>query len=92
MQDAPQRLKLSGVRWDRGAQAILTTRGWDQSERFDEAWALLVAKNQVEVHVLANVIPFMTTRPEKSRPARVKTRMRTTAAGSTLLAFLEVQR
>ena len=34
-----QRLKLSGMRWGRGAQAILTTRGWDQSERFDEAWA-----------------------------------------------------
>ena len=33
---APQ---ARGMRWGRGAQAILTTRGWDQSERFDEAWA-----------------------------------------------------
>jgi len=53
-----QRLKLSGMRWGRGAQAILTARGWDQSERFDEAWALIAAEHQVEIHVLANVIPF----------------------------------
>ena len=63
-----QRLKLSGMRWGRGAQPILTARGWDQSERFDEAWALLVAKNQVEVHVLANVIPF--TKPKPAKPKR----------------------
>ncbi|MDB4958917.1 MAG: hypothetical protein JWO36_6486 [Myxococcales bacterium] len=74
MQDAlAQRLKLSGMRWGRGAQAILTARGWDQSERFDEAWALLVAKNQVEVHVLANIIPFMPPKPAKEkRPRRAK--------------------
>ncbi|PTL78854.1 hypothetical protein [Vitiosangium sp. GDMCC 1.1324] len=27
-----QRLKLSGMRWGRGAQAILNARGWDQNE------------------------------------------------------------
>ncbi len=53
-----QRLKLSGMRWGHGAQAILTARGWDQSERFDQAWALLAAHYQAEVHVLANVVPF----------------------------------
>lgn len=52
-----QRLKLSGMRWSNpGAQAILTPRGWDQSERFDEAWALVAATYQAEVTVLANVI------------------------------------
>jgi hypothetical protein len=39
-----------------GAQAILTPRGWDQSERFDKAWALVAATFQTEVTVLANVI------------------------------------
>jgi hypothetical protein len=68
-----QRLKLSGMRWGRGAQAILTARGWDQSERFDEAWALLAAEHQVEVHVLANVIPFTPPKPPRtSRPRRTK--------------------
>ena len=42
-----QRLKQSGMRWSTpGAQAILTPRGWDQSERFDEAWALVAATFQ----------------------------------------------
>lgn len=37
-----QRLRLSGMHWGHhGAQAILTMRGWDQSDRFDEAWALV---------------------------------------------------
>jgi hypothetical protein len=63
-----QRLKLSGMRWGHGALAILTARGWDQSERFDEAWALLAAEHHVDVHVLANVIPFMP--PKAKRPAR----------------------
>jgi hypothetical protein len=53
-----QRMKLSGMRWGRGAQAILTMRGWDQSERFDEAWALVAATYQLDVHTLAHVIPF----------------------------------
>lgn len=65
-----QRLKLSGMRWGRGAQAILTARGWDQSQRFDEAWALLVAHYQVDVNVLANVIPFRPPTPAKPRRAR----------------------
>jgi hypothetical protein len=52
-----QRLKNSGMRWSTaGAQAILTPRGWDQSERFDEAWALVAAKFHAEVTVLATVI------------------------------------
>jgi hypothetical protein len=52
-----QRLKLSGMRWgSHGAQAILTMRGWDQSDRFDEAWALVAATYQRDVHVLANVV------------------------------------
>jgi hypothetical protein len=62
-----QRLKLSGMRWSHhGAQAILTMRGWDQSERFDEAWALVAATYEREVHVLANVVDI-TPKPEKRR-------------------------
>lgn len=54
-----QRLKLSGMRWgEQGAQAILTLRGWDQSDRFDDAWALLAATYQCQVHALAHVIPI----------------------------------
>jgi hypothetical protein len=65
-----QRLKLSGMRWGaHGAQAILTMRGWDQSDRFDEAWALVAATYEREVHVLANVID-LTPKPEKKRRAR----------------------
>jgi hypothetical protein len=57
-----QRLKLSGMRWGmEGSQAILTLRGWDQSDRFDEAWAMLAASYQCEVHVLAHVIPIRAT-------------------------------
>ena len=65
-----QRLKLSGMRWgERGAQAILTMRGWDQSVRFDEAWALVAATYHCDVHVLANVIDI-TPKPEPRRRAR----------------------
>jgi hypothetical protein len=54
-----QRLKLSGMRWGmEGSQAVLTLRGWDQSDRFDDAWAMLAASYQCEVHVLAHVIPI----------------------------------
>ena len=68
-----QRLKLSGMRWgSRGAQAILTMRGWDQSERFDEAWALVAATYHRDVHVLANVVDI-TPKPEK-RPRRKTSR------------------
>ena len=46
-------------RWgSAGAQAILTLRGWDQSDRFDEAWALLAATYACEVHTLAHVVPI----------------------------------
>ena len=45
-----QRLKLSGMMWSpEGAQAIITMRGWDQSDRFDRAWALVAATWQSEV-------------------------------------------
>ncbi len=66
-----QRLKQSGMRWSvDGSQAILTPRGWDQSERFDQAWALLAATFHAEVSVLANVIAFKPKPPERSRRAR----------------------
>jgi hypothetical protein len=62
-----QRLKLSGMRWSsRGAQAILTMRGWDQSDRFDEAWALVATTYERDVHVLANVIDI-TPKPPATR-------------------------
>jgi hypothetical protein len=62
-----QRLKLSGMRWGaRGAQAILTMRGWDQSDRFDAAWALVAATYHTEVQVLANVVD-LTPKPERKR-------------------------
>lgn len=54
-----QRMKNSGMRWGHeGGQAILTVRGWTQSDRFDEAWALLAAEYEVEVTLLNNVVPF----------------------------------
>jgi hypothetical protein len=63
-----QRLKLSGMRWSAGgAQAILTPRGWDQSERFDEAWALVAASFHANVTVLANVIAL---KPQRTAPMR----------------------
>jgi hypothetical protein len=66
-----QRLKLSGMRWgERGAQAILTMRGWDQSDRFDEAWALVAATYHCEVQLLANVIDIT---PKADRKSRVRT-------------------
>jgi hypothetical protein len=65
-----QRLKLSGMRWGtRGAQAILTMRGWDQSDRFDEAWALVAATYHCDVHILANVIDITPTPPKGWRRA-----------------------
>jgi hypothetical protein len=63
-----QRLKQSGMRWSAGgAQAILTPRGWDQSERFDEAWALVAASFHTEVTVFANVIALKPVRPKSTR-------------------------
>jgi hypothetical protein len=45
-----QRMKCSGMRWgENGGQAILTVRGWSQSERFDHAWALLAATYRMQV-------------------------------------------
>lgn len=70
-----QRLKQSGMRWSAGgAQAILTPRGWDQSERFDQAWALLAATFHTEVTVLANVIAFKPASPRKPKRARAASR------------------
>lgn len=51
-----QRLKLSGQRWSvAGAQAILTPRGWDQTERFDDAFSLLAAAYEEPVAVYQQV-------------------------------------
>lgn len=66
-----QRLKQSGMRWSvAGAQAILTPRGWDQSERFDEAWALIAASFHCDVTVLANVIAFKPKPQERAKKPR----------------------
>ena len=64
-----QRLKQSGMRWSTGgAQAILTPRGWDQSERFDQAWALLATTFHADVTVLANVVALKPkSEPRKKR-------------------------
>jgi hypothetical protein len=70
-----QRLKQSGMRWSvDGAQAILTPRGWDQSDRFDEAWALLAATFHAEVTTLANVVAFKPKPPERPKRARATSR------------------
>jgi hypothetical protein len=54
-----QRMKRSGMRWrPEGGQAILTLRSLAQSDRFDQAWALLAATYQAEVHMLENVVPL----------------------------------
>jgi hypothetical protein len=64
---ASQRLKLSGMRWAKhGAQAILTLRAWDQSERFDEAWALVAATYNLRVETLQNVHPLPSPPVRKS--------------------------
>jgi hypothetical protein len=70
-----QRLKQSGMRWSSaGAQAVLTPRGWDQSDRFDDAWALIAASFHSEVIVLANVIAF---KPKPAERAKKKARQAT---------------
>lgn len=67
-----QRLKQSGMRWSTsGAQAVLTPRAWDQSERFDEAWALVAAAFHADVTVLANVIAL---KPEREASPRKRGR------------------
>lgn len=58
-----QRLKCSGMRWrTEGGQAILTVRGWTQSERFDQAWALLAATYEMKVTTLDNVVDIRSAR------------------------------
>lgn len=58
-----QRLKCSGMRWgEHGGQAILTVRGWTQSDRFDRAWALLAATYQMQVTTLDNVVDIKRAR------------------------------
>lgn len=54
-----QRMKQSGM-WlgQPGGQAVVTVRGWVQSERFEQAWVLVAALYKVEVAVLVNVSPF----------------------------------
>lgn len=54
-----QRLKCSGMRWsDDGAQAILTPRGWVQSERYDLAWALVASTWRAQVTTIDLVVPL----------------------------------
>lgn len=54
-----QRMKRSGMRWRReGGQAILTLRALAQSDRFDNAWALLAATYRAEVRMFENVVPL----------------------------------
>lgn len=61
-----QRMKQSGMRWGQeGGQAILTTRGWTQSDRFDQAWALVSATFQLQVTTLDNVVALRA--PQKAR-------------------------
>jgi hypothetical protein len=58
-----QRLKQSGMRWSQeGGQAILNLRGWAQSERFDQAWALLAATFHAEVTLLNDVVSIRSRR------------------------------
>ena len=49
---ATERLKRSGMRWrEAGGQAILTLRGWAQSDRFAAAWSLLSMTYRTDVSV-----------------------------------------
>src|SRR5688500_15525261 len=68
-----QRLKLGGMRWGLGGQAILTPRGSDQSNPFDEAWARLAAHYHADVCVLARVIPFSPSKSARRAPGRMRT-------------------
>ena len=52
-----ERMKRSGMRWrEAGGQAILTVRGWAQSDRFAAAWSLLSGTYRTEVSVPENEI------------------------------------
>ncbi len=54
-----QRMKRSGMRWRHaGGQAILTLRGWAQSERFDRGWALLAGTYKKLVELPNKVTPL----------------------------------
>ena len=54
---ATERLKRSGMRWrEAGGQAILTLRGWAQSDRFSAAWSLLSKTYRTEVSVPDDII------------------------------------
>ncbi len=54
-----QRMKRSGMRWRHaGGQAILTLRGWAQSERFDRGWDLLAATYKTTVTLPNKVTPL----------------------------------
>jgi hypothetical protein len=56
---AAARLKRSGMRWRHpGGQAILTLRGWLQSDRFDQAWHQLSETYRAEVELPENVATF----------------------------------
>jgi hypothetical protein len=56
-----QRLKQSGMRWSQdGGQSILNLRSWAQSERFDQAWAMVAATFKAEITLLANVVALPT--------------------------------
>jgi hypothetical protein len=56
-----ERLKQSGMRWTtRGGQAILTLRGLLQSNRWDNAWAILARCYKARVHIAS---------PDCRRPA-----------------------
>jgi len=59
-----QRMKRSGMRWRHaGGQAILTLRGWAQSERFDRGWELLAATYKKAVTLPNKVTPLPKRRP-----------------------------
>lgn len=63
-----QRMKQSGMRWSHdGGQAILTTRGWAQSDRFDRAWAQVAATYRAEITLMNNVVVLPLPPREKSR-------------------------
>lgn len=67
---ATQRLKQSGMQWAmEGGQAILTSRVWCQSGRFDEAWALIAARYRVEVTVISNVVDLASYKNHAKTPS-----------------------
>lgn len=52
-----ERMKRSGMRWrEPGGQAILTLRGWVQSDRFEAAWSLLSATYRKEISPVDDVV------------------------------------